>query len=73
MIVPWILAGAVSTGLALTLSGVSFGQLAGATKCSGVLFLTHVFLQVLIVGRAQVSAFPSSTRMPMRFSTAALQ
>ena len=51
--VPWavaiLLVGAVSSGLALTLSGVPFVQLTGAMRSSGVLFLTHFLLQILIV------------------------
>lgn len=50
---PWavwiVLAGAVSSGLALARAGVSFGELVGAIRSAGLLLLTHCVLQILIV------------------------
>jgi membrane protease YdiL (CAAX protease family) len=46
----WVLvAGAISSVLALALAGISMGELAGGIRSAGVLLIAHVILQVLIV------------------------
>jgi membrane protease YdiL (CAAX protease family) len=47
---PWIVvAGALSSALALAFAGVSWGQLTGSIRSAGFLLLTHFILQVVVV------------------------